>query len=108
MAEKSKQKLVSDRKYYENTDMFESEWLAVINLILQKVLPSERQVAELGVYALKAPLGVLHLPRCRYYEYLRPVCQFNTHLSNMRSILVLSSQISTVYSKVETIFKPRR
>lgn len=101
-----KGKLIRARKSNEVTEMFESEELAAIDIILQRVMPSERQAAEWGVRALKAPFGILRLPLSPDSEYRGRLLQLCAHLLNMRTRLVGLNQIRTVYASPEEVCQP--
>lgn len=55
-------KIVRGRKSSETRKNPESVEMAAVDFLIQGILPSERQSAEWGVRALKAPFGCLGLP----------------------------------------------
>ena len=90
-------KIVRSRKSSETHDVPLSAMLAAVDAVLQNAMPSERQSAEWGIRAVKAPFGRLRLAlpadavlRCR----LLKVC---SHLYNLRTRLIGLNQIRTVY-----------
>lgn len=64
-------KIVRGRKSNEASDAISDE-MAAVDLILQRVLPSERQYAEWGVRVFKAPFGLLRLPMSRTPRSVKP------------------------------------
>lgn len=55
-------KTVWSRKNTEASDIPHATALAAVDHLLQKLISSERQSADLEINALKAPFGVLRLP----------------------------------------------
>lgn len=99
-------KIVRSRKHTEKGDIPQSTALAAVDCLLQRVMPSERQSAEWGIRALKAPFGILRIPltadaRQRYR--LIAVC---VRLLNIRTRLVGLNQIQTVYANRSTVVQP--
>ena len=75
-----------------------SLWLAAVDTLLDKAMPSERQSAEWGVRALKGPFMRLTttLPGNVYVR--GRILRLCVHLYNLRTRLVGLNQIRTVYS----------
>lgn len=99
-------KIVRAKKTNETKELCSSWELSAVELVLQRIYPSERQSAEWGIRALKAPFGRLRLPlsadsksRCR----LLTVC---VHLLNLRTRCVGLNQIRTTYGGNETDCNP--
>ena len=90
-------KVLRGRKTNKTWDIPESAALAAVDIILQTVMPSERQSAEWGVRALKAPFQLLKTPlpadATKRLRLLRICC----HLFNFRIRFVGLNQIRTTY-----------
>lgn len=91
-------KVVRARKNNETGEIPTDAVLAAVDIIMQRVMPSERQSAEWGIRAMKAPFGILRLPlspssRKRY----KLLCTC-TRLLNVRTRVVGLNQIKTVYA----------
>lgn len=78
-------KILRARKSGKTNDIPESPELAAVDLILQRVVPSERQSAEWGVRAIKAPLGRLNVPLLADCEKRRRIIEVCCHLFNFRT-----------------------
>lgn len=90
-------KLIRARKSNEVDDGCKSVELCAIDLILQKVMPSERQSAECGICAVKAPFGRLGLPLSSNSETKNTILTVCVNLLNVRTTRVVLSQIRTTY-----------
>lgn len=66
------EKVVRARKTNESRDISKGSYLSVVDMIMQRVLPSERQSAEWVIRALKRQFGTLPLPlsSCSRKRYL--------------------------------------
>lgn len=94
-------KIVRGRKANETSDIPNSACLAAVDLILQRVMPSERQSAEWGVRAVKAPFARLKVPLppdARTRLRLLTLC---CHLFNFRTRFVGLNQIRTTYANMQ-------
>ena len=92
-------KIVRGRKANETSDIPVSAELGAVDIILQRIMPSERQSAEWGVRAIKAPFSRLQVPLpadAKKRERLITIC---CHLFNYRTRLVGLNQIRTTYSR---------
>lgn len=98
-------KIVRGRKVNERCDVM-SEEMAAIDIILQRVLPSERQSAEWGIRAFKAPFGLLRLPMSADSEKRRTILLVCCHLLNLRTRRVGLNQIRTVYKDKDDVCQP--
>ena len=91
-------KVLRGRKTNEVNDIPESAALAAVDLIMQRIMPSERQSAEWGVRALKGPFQRLKTPlpadSLKRLRLLRICC----HLYNFRVRYVGLNQIRSTYS----------
>jgi len=89
----TKGKVLRARKSNEASSIMESAELYAIDIILQRVMPSERQSAEWGVRAIKAPFGRLKTPlpadSSKRLRLLRICC----HLFNFRTRTIGLNQI---------------
>ena len=92
-------KVLQGRKTNETWDIPESAALAVVDIILQRFMPSERQSAEWGVRAWKAPFQRLKTPlpadATKRLRLLRICC----HLFNFCTRFVGLNQIRTTYMR---------
>ena len=75
-------------------------------MILQRVMPSERQAAEWGVAALKGPFKRLTvtLPADSYRRYRIITCC--AHMVNFRTRIVGLNQIKSVYTDPIEVVQP--
>eukprot|EP00171_Calliarthron_tuberculosum_P005428 IDg5428t1 len=99
-------KIVRARKQNETVDIPESPELAAVDLVLQRVLPSERQSAEWGIRALKGPFERMRLPLSAVSTRRGRLLRVCVHLLNMRTRLIGLSQIRTTYSAGTTNSAP--
>ncbi len=97
-------KLVRARKANEgwmrdSSDVPRTAWMAAIDTLLERAMPSERQSAEWGVRAIKGPFGRLKvaLPADARARYRILACC--AHLYNFRTRFVGLNQIRTVYTR---------
>lgn len=90
-------KIIRGRKSTETEDVPASSMLAAVDAILQRVMPSERQSAEWGIRAFKAPFGRLRLPLPADAKARYRLLQVCVHLYNLRVREVGLNQIRTVY-----------
>ena len=92
-------KVLRGRKTNETNNTPESAALAAVDVILQRVMPSERQSAEWGVRALKGPFQRLKTPlpadAGKRLRLLRICC----HLYNFRVRYVGLNQIRSTYAR---------
>lgn len=95
-------KVIRGRKTNETSDIPESAALAAVDIIMQRVMPSERQSAEWGVRAIKGPFARLKVPlpadSRKRLRLLRICC----HLFNFRTRYVGLNQILTTYGQQQT------
>lgn len=99
-------KIIRARKVTERSEIPCSELMSAIDDILQSVMPSERQSAEWGVRALKAPFGRLRLPLSRDSERRGRLLIVCAHLVNLRTRQVGLSQIRTTYANAGEATNP--
>ncbi len=91
-------KIVRGRKTNENNGIPESVTMAIIDELLQKIMPSERQSAEWGVRALKGPFARLKTVLTGdAYKRMRLIL-ICVHLFNFRTRVVGLNQIRTTYA----------
>ena len=76
----------------------ESAFLAAVDLLLDRAMPSERQSAEWGVRAVKGPFKriTVPLPSSAYTRFR--IISTVAHLYNFRTRMVGLNQIQTVYA----------
>lgn len=91
-------KVVRARKSGETREIPISASLAAIDLVLQRVLPSERQSAEWGIRCLKGPFGRLRLPLSAVATRRGRLLRVCVHLLNLRTRVVGLNQIRTTYA----------
>lgn len=90
-------KIIRGRKSTETEDVPVSELLARVDAVLQRVMPSERQSAEWGIRAMKAPFGRLRLPLPADSTLRLRLLEVCVHLYNLRVRVIGLNQIRTVY-----------
>lgn len=90
-------KIIRARKSTETVDTPTSSLLASVDAILQRVMPSERQSAEWGIRAVKAPFGRLRLPLPADASTRFRLLSVCVHLYNLRVREIGLNQIRTVY-----------
>lgn len=99
-------KVVRARKFNKTGDLPTSAALTAIDLIMQRVLPSEQQSAERGFRSLKGTFGMIRLPltvvvtRCGCLP-----CDL-IHLLNLRTRVVCLRQIRNTYSSAGVDMAP--
>lgn len=98
-------KFARARKGNKTAFIPESVALAAVDIFLQRFLPRERQSAEWGVRALKAPFGRLRLPLSpdMKIKWFSCVC---TQLINERTRIVGQNHITTIYENSVTDINP--
>ena len=99
-------KIVRGRKTNEVHDVPISAALAAVDILVQRAMPSERQSAEWGVRAIKAPFQRLKTPlpaNSRKHLRLLRIC---FHLFNFRTQYVGLNQIRTTYGRVQEHYVP--
>lgn len=99
-------KILRGRKASETHDVPESALLAAVDAVLQRAMPSERQSAEWGVRAVKAPFGRLRLPLSADASIRFRLLQVSMHLYNLRTRKVGLNQIRTVYGDEDISQQP--
>ena len=94
-------KVLRNRKSNEMNDIPKSAELAVVDVLLQRAMKSERQSAEWGVRAMKGPFQRLKTPlpadAHKRLRLLRICC----HLFNFRTRFVGLNQIRTTYGRIQ-------
>ena len=75
-----------------------SEWLAAVDLLVERAMPSERQAAEWGVRAIKSIFGRLTVPLMADAFLSRRLFKICVHLYNFRVRYVGLNQLRTVCS----------
>ena len=90
----------------ERADILQAALPVAVDTLLERAMPSERQVEEWGVRALKGPFKRLSVPlpadRYKRYRLLR-IC---VHMYNFRLRFVGLNQHRTVYESVGTKVQP--
>lgn len=99
-------KLVRSRKTNETSDIPKDAVLAAVDIIMQRVMPSERQSAEWGIRSLKGPFGILRLPLPSFSRKRYKLLCTCARLLNLRTRLVGLNQIRTVYANGTTDTQP--
>lgn len=99
-------KIVRRRKTNETDSIPESAQLAAVNLILQRLFPSERQSAEWRIRAFKAPLGCLHLPITSDSSKRKRLLTVCVCLLIARTRLIGLNHITTTYANGDTNTAP--
>ena len=81
-------------------------FLEAVEVLLDQVIPSERQSAEWGVRAIKAPFKRLcaKLPGDAYKRFR--ILALSAHLYNLRTHTVGLNQIRTVYAAGSDVVQP--
>ena len=92
-------KIVRGRKSNETADIPESAALAAVDIILERIMPSERQSAEWGVRAIKAPFARFKVPLSPDSEKRFRILSICCHLFNFRTRKVGLNQIRTTYAR---------
>lgn len=87
-------------------DVLQYAYLAAIDCVLQRIMPSESQFAEWGVATLKGPFKRLtvNLPSDSYKRFRIIACC--VHLMNFRTRTVGLNQIKSTYDCYGTIVQP--
>ncbi|KAI0565152.1 DDE superfamily endonuclease [Gracilaria domingensis] len=93
----TKGKILRPRKTDEKAPELKSATLYAVDLVLQRIIPSERQAAEWGVRCLKGPFGRLRtvLPADSYRRKLILVSCI--HLLNLRTRTIGLNHIRSTY-----------
>lgn len=99
-------KIIRGRKTTETSDIPLSPLLAAVDAILQRAMPSERQSAEWGIRAFKAPFGRLRLPLPADSAVRFRLLQVCVHLYNLRARLIGLNQLRTVYGNPDEDHNP--
>lgn len=99
-------KILQTCKTNEDGDVLKVEMLAV-DLIKQKVFPSERQSAECGIRAFKARFGLLQFPRSPDLDTIGLLLQVCPYLLNLCTQSENVNQIKTIYSNRNENYQPR-
>ena len=99
-------KIIRSRKANEAQDIPESAELCAVDLLLQRIMPSETQSAEWGIRALKGPFARLKVPlpadAAKRSRLIRICC----HLLNLRTRFVGLNQIRSTYAGPEALSQP--
>ena len=90
-------KVLHGRKSNETRDIPHSAYLSAVDIILQRVMPSERQSAEWGVRAIKAPFQRLKTPLPADSKKRLRLLRICCHLFNFRTRFLGLNQIRTTY-----------
>lgn len=90
-------KIVKGRKNNELCDVLQDMYLGALDIIMERIMPSERQSAEWGVRAIKGPFGILRHPLPPSSRKRFVLLQMYTHLLKLRTREVGLNQIRTVY-----------
>lgn len=99
-------KVVRARKANEVRDIPTSAALAAVDIIMQRVLPSERQSAEWGIRCLKGPFGRMRLPLSPDSVKRGRLIRTCVHLLNFRTRIIGLNQVWTVYASAEVDTAP--
>lgn len=91
-------KIVRGRKSTETREISECAELAAVDLILQRIMPSERQSAESGMRALKGPFGGLRMPLSPDSGKRERLLRICVNLFNFRTRFVGLNQIRSTYA----------
>ena len=94
----TKGKIIRSPKANETQNIPESTELYAVDLILQRVMPSERQSAEWGIRALKGPFGRLKVALPADAEKRARIIRICCHLLNFRTRFVGLNQIRSTYA----------
>ena len=98
-------KLVRARKVNEmgkSSDTPNCTYLAAVDVLLERAIPSERQSVEWGVRSIKGPFKRLSVPLLADSYNRYRVVVLCAHLFNFRTRFVGRNQIRTVYYRTET------
>lgn len=85
---------------------FDSPELAAVDLIMQRIMPSERSTAEWRVQTLKRTVGCLRLPLSPDSRRRARLLTVYAHLLNLQSRRIGLSKIRTVYVSSTTDVQP--
>lgn len=91
-------KAVRARKNIRRSDITTHAVLVAVDIVMRRVMPSDRQLVEWVIRAMKAPFDILRLalsPSSRKRYKLLCSC---TRLLNSRTRVVRLSQIKTLYA----------
>lgn len=91
-------KVVRSRKTDKSRDIPKDAVLFAVDLIMQRVMPSERMLAESGLRALKGPFGVLRLPLTPCLQKRYKLLCTCVRLLNLRTRVVGLNQTRAVYA----------
>jgi len=94
-------KTLRSRKTNEKHDIPESAALCAVDIILQRVLPSERQSAEWGIRAIKAPFRRLKVPLPADSQDRFRLVMVCCHLFNYCTRAIGLNQIRTKYERMQ-------
>lgn len=92
-------KIIRGRKSNETSDIPEASALSAVDIILQRIMPSERQSAEWGVMAIKAPFARLKVSVPADSKKCLRLLTICCHLFNFRTRKVGLNQIRTTYAR---------
>lgn len=99
-------KIVRRRKNNEMNSIPEIAQLAAVDLILQRILQSERQSAERGLRTLRAAFGCLRLLLTLDSSKRKRLLAICVCLLNARTRLIGLNHITTTYAKSDTDTAP--
>ena len=99
-------KIIRSRKANETQDIPESAELCAVDMILQRIMPGERQSAEWGIRALKGPFARLKLPLPADASKRSRLVRICCHLLNLRTRVVGLNQIRSTYAGPGALSSP--
>lgn len=91
-------KIIRGRKRSEKRNISQSEELQEVDLVLQIIIPSERQSGEWDVRAIKAPFVWLLLPLPADSEKRNQILTIFVHLFNFQELLIRLKLVRNLYS----------